>query len=147
MPNFAFVKNGIVGFIEFVNPTSPAIEKWVALFRSGVLLKETTRYDVMPGDLFLDGKFYKKDIEDGTTTLLEEGEWTHPNAIRFAGIMDGEIVGQYGKTKDLFSNQQEIDNYVDIITSSEIIELTTEQSSSVEVGWIYDGSNFTNPNL
>jgi hypothetical protein len=145
MPSFAFIKDGVVRFIESVSPAGPSTEKWIALFRSGVLLKETTRYDVMPGDLFLDGKFYKKDIEDGTTTLLEEGVFTHPNSIRFAGIMDGEIVGQYGKRKDTFENQEKIDEYVNIIISSEIVELTSEQLSFVEVGWLYDGSNFTNP--
>lgn len=145
MPNFAFVKDGTVRFIEFVNPTSPAIEKWVALFRSGVLLKETTGYDVMPGDLFLDGRFYKKDLEDGSTTLLEEGAWTHPSAIRFAGIMDGEVVGQYGKDRSMFENQQAIDDYVDTIINSDIVELSQEQASSVEVGWLYDGINFNSP--
>jgi hypothetical protein len=77
--------------------------------------------------------------------LLEEGVFTHPNSIRFAGIMDGEIVGQYGKRKDTFENQEKIDEYVNIIISSEIVELTSEQLSFVEVGWLYDGSNFTNP--
>jgi len=142
---FAFVKNGTVRFIETVNPTSINVEKWIALFRSEVLLVETTNYDVMPGDLYLDGKFYKKNIVDGTTTLVEDGVYTHPTAIRFAGIMDGEVVGQYGRSREFFENQQAIDDFVDIITSSNIVELTADQSYSVKVGWLYNGTDFTNP--
>lgn len=143
MPTFAFVKNGIVRHIEFVDPN---FEKWIALLRSGVLLKETTRYNVMPGDLFIDGNFYKKNLEDGSTTLLEEGSYTHPNSIRFAGIMDGEIVGQWGKTTDLFASQEEVNNFIDTVVSSEVIEIGQEQESLVESGWLYNGVSFTNPN-
>ncbi len=142
MPNFAFIKDQKVRFIESVNPTGPALEKWIALFRSNVLLKETTRYNVMPGDLFVDGKFYKKDSSE---VPLIEGEWTHPNSVRFAGIMDGEVVGQYAKGSSMFSNEEEIVEFIDIITSSQIVELTAEQSGHVEKGWIYDGVNFINP--
>lgn len=142
MPNFAFIKDQKVQFIESVNPTGPALEKWIALFRSGVLLKETTRYNVMPGDLFIDGRFYKK---DSTNAPLEEGEWTHPTSVRFAGIMDGEVVGQYGKDRSLLGNEEDVSEFIDVITSSQIVELTTEQSSYVEKGWIYDGFNFVNP--
>lgn len=142
MPNFAFIKDQKVRFIESVNPTGPALEKWIALFRSNVLLKETTRYNVMPGDLFVDGKFYKKDSSE---VPLIEGEWTHPNSVRFAGIMDGEVVGQYAKGSSMFSNEEEIAEFIDIITSSQIVEVTAEQSSYVEKGWIYDGVNFINP--
>lgn len=142
MPNFAFIKDQKVRFIESVNPTGPALEKWIALFRSNVLLKETTRYNVMPGDLFVDGKFYKKDSSE---VPLIEGEWTHPNSVRFAGIMDGEVVGQYAKGSSMFSNEEEIAEFIDIITSSQIVEVTAEQSGYVEKGWIYDGVNFINP--
>lgn len=140
MPSFAFIKNEIVKHIEHVYP-----EKWIALFRSGVILKNTTRYNVMPGDLFLDGKFYKKDIESGDLTLLEEGDYIHPNSIRFAGIIDGEIVGQMGRSLTLFQNQEEIDDFADTIISSEIIEIPSEQSYSVQSGWIWDGENFSPP--
>jgi hypothetical protein len=64
MPYFAYVKDGTVKYVQFISSSSPSQEKWVALNRSGVVLKETTKYNVMPGDLLIDGKFHKKDIEN-----------------------------------------------------------------------------------
>lgn len=145
MPYFAYVKDAKVEHVQFVSTSTPAQEKWVALNRSGVVLKYSSNYDVMPGDVFVDGKFYKKDIETGETTLLEDGAWTHPLAVRFAGIMDGEIVGQWGVGKDLFATPEELDEFVNMILNSEIIELSQDQQFSVEKGWLYDGVNFTNP--
>lgn len=147
MPNFAFIKDGVVRFIETVSPTGPSTEKWIALFRSDVTLIETTRYNVMPGDLFSDGKFYKKNTEDNTITLLEEGEWTHPNSIRFAAIMDGEVVGQWAKNVSLFENEEKLNEFIDIALNADIVELTDEQSSFINLGWLYDGAIFTNPNI
>jgi hypothetical protein len=145
MPYFAYVKDGTVKYVQFISSSSPSQEKWIALNRSGVSLKETTKYNVMPGDLFIDGKFYKKDLENDSTTLLEEAEWTHPNSIRFAGIMDGEIVGQWGLATDLFDTQDDVNDLVDSIVNSEIIELNKENQFLVKKGWLYDGVNFTDP--
>lgn len=145
MPYFAYVRNGTVKYVQLVTSSTPAQEKWIALNRSEVLLKDSTGYDVMPGDLFTDGKFYKKDIETGETTLLEDNAWVHPKAVRFAGIMDGEIVGQWGLGKELFEDQEAIDQFVDDIINSEIIELSQEQQFLVSKGWLYDGTNFTYP--
>lgn len=145
MPYFAYVKDGTVKYVQFISSSSPSQEKWIALNRSGVSLKETTKYNVMPGDLFIDGKFYKKDLESDSTTLLEEAEWTHPNSIRFAGIMDGEIVGQWGLATDLFDTQDDVNILVDSIVNSEIVELNKENQFLVKKGWLYDGVNFTDP--
>jgi len=145
MPYFAHVKNGTVGYVQFISTSNPSSEKWIALNRSGVVLKDTTKINVMPGDLFVDGKFYKKDIETGETTLVENEEWTHPNSVRFAGIIDGEIVGQWGHSTALFANQDEIDDLVNAVVDSEIIELDKENQFLVTKGWLYDGVNFTNP--
>ena len=145
MPYFAYVKDGTVKHVQFASTSTPAEQKWTALFRSGVLLKESTHYDVMPGDVFIDGKFYKKDIETGETTMLEDGAWTHPKAIRFAGIMEDEIVGQWGLGKEQFNSQEEIDEFIQIVTTAEIVEISKEQQFSVEKGWLYDGVNFTAP--
>jgi len=145
MPNFAYVKNGIVKYTQFTNDGNLIEQKWTALFRSNVLIKNSTEYDVMPGDLFVDNKFYKKDIETGETTLLEEGAWSHPKAVRFAGIMDGEIVGQWGRGRELFADQAEIDQFIDDILNSEIIEINQDQPDRVKVGWLYDGVNFIEP--
>ena len=146
MPYFAYVRNGTVKYVQLVTSSTPAQEKWIALNRSGVLLKESTGYDVMPGDLFTDGKFYKKDIETGETTLLEDNAWVHPKAVRFAGIMDGEIVGQWGLGKELFADEAEMNQFAEDIVNSEIVEVAKEQQFLVEKGWLYDGVNFTNPN-
>ena len=146
MPKFAYVKDGTVKHIQFLTEAKPIQEKWIAMNRSGVILKESTNYNVMPGDLFLDGQFYKKDLEDDSTTLLVEGEYTHPNSIRFAGIMDGEIAGQWGRPTEDFANQDEINDFIDTIVTSEIIEIENPNQSSVDVGWLYDGVNFTDPN-
>lgn len=146
MPYFAYVKDGVVKHLQFVSSSTPAQEKWIALNRSGVLLKESTYHDVMPGDLLIDGKFYKKDIETGETTLLEDGVWTHPKAVRFAGIMDGEIVGQWGMGKEQFESQEAIDEFVTVVTTSNIVEIEKDQQFLVEKGWLYDGVNFTAPN-
>lgn len=146
MPYFAYVRDGVVKYVQLVTSSTPAQIKWLALNQSGVLLKDSTGYDVMPGDLFIDGKFYKKDIETGDTTLLEEGAWVHPKAIRFAGIMEGEIVGQWGLGKELFADQTESDQFVEDILNSQIIEIDQEQQFSVVRGWLYDGANFSKPN-
>jgi hypothetical protein len=145
MPYFGYVRNGTVKYVQLVTSSTPAQIKWTALNRSGVLLKESTHYDVMPGDVLIDGKFYKKDAETGETTLLEDGAWSHPKAVRIAGIMDGEIVGQWGLGKETFTDQAEIDQFVDDIVNSEIVEIGQEQQFVVEKGWLYDGVNFTNP--
>jgi len=145
MSYFAYVKNTKVEHVQFVSTATPVGEKWVALLRSGVTLKYSSDYDVMPGDVYVDGKFYKKDIETGETTLLEDGAWTHPKAVRFAGIMDGEIVGQWGTGKENFASQEEIDEFVTAIENSNVIELDLESQFVVEKGWLYDGVNFTNP--
>lgn len=145
MPNFAHVRDGVIKHIQIVPGASPAEEKWIALFRSGVLLKETTHYDVMPGDVLIDDRFYKKDIETEETTLLEDGAWTHPKAIRFAGVMDGEIVGQWGLGKETFADQSEIDQFVEDILNSEIVEIPAGMKLLVKKGWLYDGTNFTAP--
>lgn len=145
MPYFAYVRNGTVKYVQLVTSSTQAQEKWLALNRSGVLLKESTGYDVMPGDMFTDGKFYKKDIETGDLTLLEENAWVHPKAVRFAGIMDGEIVGQWGLGKELFTDDAEMTQFADDIVNSEIIEIEKDQQFSVEKGWLYDGVNFTAP--
>lgn len=145
MPKFVFVKDGIVKHTQFLTEASPIQEKWIAMHRSGVVMKESTNYNVMPGDLFLDGQFYKKE-EDDSTTLLIEGRYTHPNSIRFAGIVDGEIAGQWGKPTAEFANQDEINEFIDDILNSEIIEVEDPNQSSVDVGWLYDGTTFTNPN-
>jgi len=144
MPKFAFVNNGVVKHTQFMTTAEPVKEKWIMLNRSGVVLKESTRYDVMPGDLFVDGQFYKKN-EDESTTLLVEGEYTHPNAIRFAGIMDGEVVGQWGEGKELFDNQEEINEFIDDVLTSEIVEVSKAEQFLVEKGWLYDGVDFTSP--
>jgi len=146
MPKFAYVKDGTVKYIQYLTEARPVQEKWIAMNRSGVILKESTNYNVMPGDLFLDGQFYKKDLEDDSTTLLVEGRYTHPNSIRFAGIMDGEIVGQWGRPTEEFANQDEINEFIDNILNSEIIEIENPDQNSAEVGWLYDGVNFTDPN-
>jgi hypothetical protein len=146
MPYFAYIKDATVKHVQFVSTSTPAQEKWVALNRSGVILKESTHYDVMPGDLFTDNKFYKKDIETGEITLLEDGAWTHPKAVRFAGIMDGEIVGQWGLGKENFATQEEVDEFVTMVETSDIVELKLDEQFVVEKGWLYDGVNFTNPN-
>lgn len=145
MPYFAYVKEGTVKYVQFIGAGSTAQDKWIALNRSGVLLKESTHYDVMPGDLYIDGKFYKKDIETGETTMLEDGAWTHPKAVRFAGIMDGEIVGQWGMGKEQFNTPEEVVEFANMIVSSEIVEIDKDQQFSVEKGWLYDGVNFTAP--
>lgn len=146
MPYFAYVRNGSVKYVQLVSTATQPQVKWIALNRSGVLLKDSGGHDVMPGDLFIDNKFYKKDIETGETTLLEDGLWSHPKAVRFAGIMDGEIVGQWGIGKEQFADQLEIDQFVDDILNSEIIEIPQEQQFTIEKGWLYDGANFTTPN-
>ncbi len=146
MPYFAYVRDGVVKYVQLVTSSTPAQVKWIALNQSGVLLKDSTGYDVMPGDLFTDGKFYKKDIETGETTLLEEGAWVHPKAIRFAGIMEGEIVGQWGLGKELFDDEEEINQFIDDIINSQIIEIDQSQQFSVVNGWLYDGVNFSEPN-
>ncbi len=145
MPYFAHVRDGVVKYVQLVTSSTPAQTKWIALNRSGVLIKDSRGYDVMPGDLFIDGKFYKKDIETGETTLLEDGAWVHPKAVRFAGIMDGEIAGQWGIGKELFTDEAEMDQFVDDIVNSQIVEVTQEQQFLVEKGWLYDGVNFTKP--
>jgi hypothetical protein len=145
MPKFAFVNNGVVKHTQFMTTAEPIKEKWIVLNRSGVVLKESTRYDVMPGDLFVDGQFYKKN-EDGSTTLLVEGEFTHPNSIRFAGIMDGEVAGQWGVSLDLFLTPEEKDEFINDILNGQIVEVDKELQFSVEKSWLYDGVNFTNPN-
>lgn len=145
MSYFAYVKNAKVEHVQFVSTSTPAGEKWVALYRSGVTLKHSSDYDVMPGDVYVDGKFYKKDIETGETTLLEDGAWTHPKAVRFAGIMDEEIVGQWGSGKENFASQEEIDEFVDMVETSDVVELKLDEQFIVEKGWLYDGVNFTNP--
>lgn len=145
MPYFAYIKDGTVKHIQFISTATPAQEKWVALNRSGVLLKESTHYDVMPGDLLIDGKFYKKDAETGETTLLEDGVWTHPKAVRIAGIMDGEIVGQWGIGREQFDTQEEVDEFANMVVTSDIVELELDQQFTVEKGWLYDGVNFTAP--
>lgn len=145
MPNFAYVRDGIVKHVQTATGSNPVEEKWIALFRSGVLLKDSGGHDVMPGDLFIDDKFYKKDIETGETTLLEDGLWSHPKAVRFAGIMDGEIVGQWGIGKELFADQSEIDEFTDNILNSQIVEIEQDSSYLVEKNWIYDGTIFSAP--
>ena len=145
MASFAYVRDGIVKYVQAIAGLSQAEEKWIALNRSDVLLKNTMGYNVMPGDLFIDGKFYKKDIETGETALLQEGVWTHPKAVRFAGIMDGEIVGQWGLGKENFQDESEINQFCDDILNSQIIEISDEQLFLVEKGWLYDGNKFTNP--
>ena len=145
MPYFAYVKDAKVEYVQFISTSAPVGEKWVALNRSGVTLKYSSNYDVMPGDLYVDGKFYKKDIETGETTLLEDGLWTHPKAVRFAGIMEEEIVGQWGIGKEMFASQEEIDEFVIMAETSDVIELKLDEQFVVEKGWLYDGVNFTNP--
>ncbi len=145
MSYFAYVKNGKVEHVQFVSTSTSVGEKWVALFRSGVTLKYSTNYAVMPGDVYVDGKFYKKDIETGETTLLEDGAETHPETVRFAGIMDGEIAGQWGTGKENFASQEEIDEFVTMVETSNVVELELESQFIVEKGWLYDGVNFTNP--
>jgi hypothetical protein len=145
MPYFAYVKDAKVEYVQFVSTSSPVGEKWVALNRSGVTLKYSSHYDVMPGDVYVDGKFYKKDIDTGETTLLEDGAWTHPKAVRFAGIMEEEIVGQWGIGKEMFASQEEIDEFVAMAETSDVVELKLDEQFIVEKGWLYDGVNFTNP--
>jgi hypothetical protein len=145
MPYFAYVKDAKVEYVQFISTSAPVGEKWVALNRSGVTLKYSSNYDVMPGDLYVDGKFYKKDIETGETTLLEDGLWTHPKAVRFAGIMEEEIVGQWGIGKEMFASQEEIDEFVIMAETSDVVELKLDEQFVVEKGWLYDGVNFTNP--
>lgn len=145
MAYFAYVRNGVVKYQQFLSEGNPIEQKWIALYKSDVLIKNTTSYDVMPGDLFVNEKFYKKDIETGETTLLEDGAWEHPKAIRFAGIMDGEIVGQWGRGKEMFADQAEIDQFIDDILNSEIIEIIQDQPNRVQAGWLYNGVNFTSP--
>ena len=60
MPYFGYVRDGIVKYVQLVTSSTPAQSKWIALNRSGVVLKDSSGYDVMPGDLFTDGKFIKK---------------------------------------------------------------------------------------
>jgi hypothetical protein len=145
MPYFGYVRDGIVKYVQLVTSSTPAQSKWIALNRSGVILKDSSNYDVMPGDLFTDGKFYKKDAETNNTTLLEDGAFTLPNAIRVAGIVDGEIVGQWGMGTELFENIEEAHQFIDDIVNSQIVEIEQEQQFLVEKGWLYDGVNFTNP--
>ncbi len=145
MPNFAYVRDGVVKYVQSTPGATPAEEKWIALNRSGVVLKDSTHYDVMPGDLLIDDKFYKKDIETGETTLLEDGAWTHPRAIRFAGIMDGEVVGQWGLGKENFEDEAEINQFVEDILASQVVELPLGMKLLVKKGWLYDGVDFSEP--
>lgn len=147
MAYFAQVRNGVVKHTHFTNDGNLVQQKWTALFRSNVLIKNSTEYDVMPGDLFIDGKFYKKNIETGELTLLEDGAWSHPAAIRFAGIMDGEIVGQWGMGREQFKDQAETEQFIDDILNSEIIEINYEKPNLVEKNWLYDGVNFFPPSV
>ena len=145
MAHFANVTNGVVKHIHSLDEANMIHQKWIALFRSNVLIKDSTGYDVMPGDLFVDGKFYKKDLETGEAILLQEGEWVHPKAIRFAGIMDGEIVGQWGQGKELFKDEEEMNQFVEDILNSEIVEINYDPPQTVKVNWLYDGVNFIQP--
>lgn len=145
MPYFAYVRNGVVKYHQFLEKGNLIEEKWTALYRSNVLIKDSTGYDVMPGDLFIDEKFYKRDPETGDPILLQEGEWVHPKAVRFAGIMEEEIIGQWGRGKELFADQAEIDQFVDDILNSEIVEINHEQPNLVKENWLYDGVNFIQP--
>lgn len=144
MPKFAYVKNGTVKYVQLVSSSTPAQDRWIALNRSGVVLKYSSNYDIMPGDLFVDDKFYKKDIETDATTLVEEADFGLP-AVRFAGIMDGEVVGQWGEGKELFDSQEEINEFIDDVLTSEIVEVSKAEQFLVEKGWLYDGVDFINP--
>lgn len=145
MAYFAYVRNGIVKHYHYLDEANPIHEKWIALYRSDVVLKDTTGYDVMPGDLFIEEKFYKKNIETGETSLVEDGVWVHPKAIRFAGIMDGELIGQWGVGREQFESQEKIDEFINDILNSEIIEIQQDQPHLVQNGWTYNGSNFIEP--
>ena len=144
MPKFAYVKEGTVKYVLFLDPST--MEKWISLSRSGVQLLESSYYDVFPGDLFIDNNFYKKN-EDDTTTLVEKSTESFTiGSIRFAGIMDGEVVGHWGKNMDQFpGGQEEIDEFIDAILTSEIVEISKPEQFIVEKGWLYDGVDFTDP--
>jgi hypothetical protein len=145
MPYFGYVRDGVVKYVQLVTGSTPAHEKWLALNRSGVILKDSSNHDVMPGDLFIDGKFYKKDAETNETTLVEDGTGVLPEVIRVAGIVDGEVVGQWGMGADRFADLAEANQFIDDIVNSQIVEIEQEKQFLVENGWLYDGVNFTNP--
>jgi hypothetical protein len=147
MPYFGYVRDGVVKYVQLVTGSTPAHSKWLALNRSGVILKDSSNHDVMPGDLFTDGKFYKKDAETNETTLVEDGTGVLPEVVRVAGIVDGEVVGQWGMgVEAAFEDLSEANQFIDDIVNSQIVEIEQEQQFLVEKGWLYDGANFTNPN-
>jgi hypothetical protein len=145
MPYFGYVRDGVVKHVQFITSSTPVHEKWLALNRSGVILKDSSNHGVMPGDLFVDGKFYKKDAETNETTLVEDGTGTLPEVIRVAGIVDGEVVGQWGMGADLIGDLTECQQFIDDVVNSQIVEIEQEQQFLVEKGWLYDGVNFTSP--
>lgn len=148
MPYFAYVTNNKVVHINYFSGLNLIGQKWTALNRSNVILKESTYHDVTIGDLFIENQYYKKNAETGETTLLAEGAGNHPNGdkeIIFSGIVNNEIVGQWGILKSKFQNEEDQNNFVNDIISSNVIELTDQDKFLVNKGWLYDGVKFIKP--
>lgn len=148
MPYFAYVENNKVIYVKYFSTLNLIGKKWTLLNKSGVTLKESTYHDVTNGDLVIENKYYKKNAETGETILVEDGMGNHPKAekeIIFSGIVNGEIVGQFGILRKNFQNQEEENNFVNSIINSNVIELTNENKFLVNEGWLYDGVNFIEP--
>ena len=64
---------------------------------------------------------------------------TYPNYVWFAIVVDGEFTGKIGMTENPSAA------LAGLRSNPTMIEMSQEQSTMVQVGWVHDGTTFSLP--
>jgi len=140
MVNFALIVNNVVKHVFSYDESRAVGEKWIAAMRSDVKIIKVSGYSFENGDTIINGVFYRKN-SSGNLEALQQNNNIDENVVRYAGIIDDEVIGGIIITKSLLG-QDNFDRFDQAINSSYLI---SECPLDVNVGWTYDGINFNLP--
>jgi hypothetical protein len=138
MINFAIVVNEEVLYNMPFDATSSMGEKWIAILRSNPKIVKISGYAFAPGDVLINGEFYRKNSSNELDKLIKD-EGVDQNSVYFAAIFDDEIAGGMSLRKDII-DKSIIDRVEKAFASDYKI---IEAPLNVGFGWLYDGTTFT----
>lgn len=143
MALFGFILNNKVEFIMPIVEGSHVNDKWIAALRSEVIFRDaSTNYGLSSGDIFENEKFYRN-VDGNLVEIEKDPLWDDPNVVRFAGIIDGEVIGMRMASKDSLGGEDIFNRFKTTLSSNPLIVEIKNQS--VDIGWTWDGQNFLPP--
>lgn len=139
---FVFLAENEVFYISHMDEDHPTAEKWIAAFRSNVNIIKTNNYsNAHQGYLYKDGKFYDPDDTQMNNPLPEQ-MISEIDTNRYAGIVDGEVVGFMTFVKSDFP--EGVFEMTEAGMSSNPIVMETN-NNKVSLGWMWNGTDFIPP--